>query len=476
MKNFIKAVIVFLTMFLVVLMCEKVLLLKSEDGIEQMEAFYQQKKDTVDVLFVGSSHIYCDVNTGILWDEYGMASFDLGGAEQPYWNSYYYLEEALKTQTPKVIVLDITTPGIRSVDLQPENWVVCNNYGMQWTTNRIEALKVSTLDQSFSRLLLPLNTIHGRYDELTKEDFIDNNNTINYKGFDPRETVTPFDTPDITNVTEMTPVSEKAEKYLRKIIQLTKERNIPLLMISAPYVVTEESEKLYNYVFQIADENQIPYLDFNKMYKELKFDFQTDMAEELHLNISGNEKFSKYLGNYLHTRYNVPDRRQDENYYSWQTDALIQRQEKAKGLLNQAADLNQYLTGLQNSNFIVYLSFGEGIEQSIFDSQIKNKFAELGVTNDLYMNGQAMILQNGQAIFSTTDDTFKNFIKNEKDRLLYVKEDDGSLSIFVNENRYSAENTGIDIFVYDKVQKKAISHRNYLADSKFTLNTTENME
>ncbi|MCR5000599.1 MAG: hypothetical protein K6A71_02245, partial [Lachnospiraceae bacterium] len=221
---------------------DKILLIKSEDGIEQIQSYYKQPEGTVDALFVGSSHIFCHVNTGVLWDEYGISGFDLAGAEQPYWNSYYYIQEALKTQKPKVIVLDISTPGIRPTDYQPENWLITNTYGIKRDRNRYDALKISSLKDSFKRVIIPLNSTHGRYVDLSEEDFTDHNNSVNYKGFDPRETTIYFEAPDVTGVTERGELSDKEVEYLRKIIEYVQGTGIPLLFISSPYVVTAEEQ------------------------------------------------------------------------------------------------------------------------------------------------------------------------------------------------------------------------------------------
>lgn len=462
MKNFLKALIVIATMGFVVLLCDKMLLLKSEDGIEQMESYYLQKENTVDVLFLGSSHIYCDVNTGILWDEYGMAGFDLGGAEQPYWNSYFYLKEALKTQQPAVVVLDITTPGVRSVDLQPENWVICNNYGMHWSKNRIDALKVSTLEQSFERLLFPMNTIHSRYDELTRDDFIDSNQTISYKGFDPREKVTSFETPDVSNVTEMVPVSEKAETYLKKIIALTEQENIPLLMISAPYVVSEESQKLYNYVFHIAEGNRIPYMDFNKLYDEMGLDFHIDMAEDLHLNISGNAKFTKYLGKSLVELYNIPDRRQDAEYASWEVDALNHRQERAKETLIREGSIGHYLSQLSNEQYLIFFLLGSGAEELKQNTQVNQQLKTLGITENKFVDGEALIVNNGVVLFESEEDTFKSLIVEDKERLLYYRETEEKgvekTGIYVNEDVYTLNYDGMSFLIYDKQLNQVVDN------------------
>ena len=75
----------------------RILCVKSPHGVDQARYLYVQPKNKIDVLFLGSSHVHCNVNTQLLWDEYGMAAYLMTGAEQPLWNSYYNLKEALKT-------------------------------------------------------------------------------------------------------------------------------------------------------------------------------------------------------------------------------------------------------------------------------------------------------------------------------------------------------------------------------------------
>ena len=78
---------------------------KSYDGSLMMQNFYGQPENSIDLLCIGSSHAFIDINTGVLWDEYGIPSYVLGGSLQPFWNTYYNLQEAVKTQTPRLVVL-----------------------------------------------------------------------------------------------------------------------------------------------------------------------------------------------------------------------------------------------------------------------------------------------------------------------------------------------------------------------------------
>ena len=49
---------------------------------------------------------------------------------------------------------------------------------------------------------------------------------------------------------------------------------------------------------KIADKNDIPFIDMNlkSVRKELDFNYKTDLADAIHLNIKGSKKTSEYLG------------------------------------------------------------------------------------------------------------------------------------------------------------------------------------
>ena len=483
--NLIRAVVVIAVLVCSYIIVDKTLLLKSEDGIAQMESFYKQKPGTVDAVFVGSSHIYCHINTGILWEDFGISAFDLAGAEQPFWNSYYFIKEGLKYQTPKVIVLDITTPGIRPVDFQPENWVITNNYGFKPNKNRYDALKISTLKQSFSRLLIPLNTTHGRYDELTKDDFIDKNNSINYKGFDPREATVAFDTPDISGVTDFGELSDKEREYLIKIIEYVNGQNIPLVFISSPYVVTAEEQAKYNTIFAIADEYGIPYIDFNKKYEEMELDFQTDLAEVLHLNRTGNAKYTHYIGQcLLDMGYDLKDHRNDGNAYSsWNIDALNQRMDNARYHSKLPISADQYVKDIMvnyvdynsgnknqsledyflpdSSKYVIYVQCGNNLDTAAIGGTMLRNFEHMGLNKSSLVPGAAYIVSGGKALYSSSANDFTVKYDDDENRLLFIRKSDGDnyeTSVKIENRNYVMNNEYIAFVIYDTVLNRVIDN------------------
>lgn len=459
-KNLLRGLVVIIVAAGILLMLNKILLLKSEDGISQLNALYKQNDNTIDALFLGSSHVYCDISTGVLWDDYGIAGFDLGGAEAPSFTSYYHLKEALKTQHPQVIFYEISIAALRPTLNPPEFWVEDNNYGMKWNSNRIDMLRANTLEETFPKILFPLSAMHGRYTDLGENDFTDVRNSINYKGFDPREYVTPFETPDISGVTGYTPCSEKAEEYLRKIIALTKEENIPLVLFVSPYVVNESEQEMYNYMFGIGEAEGVDIIDFNKRYEEMGMDFATDMAEELHLNYSGNYKFSKYLGSILRDEYNIPDRRGNAAYSSWEVDAARQRIERTDLQLLITKDANEFIDLSANTGYVSFVAFSR--DASEIEADTKENLVKLGIPEDKMLADTAYIVKNG-TIVKSLDGHFRADIKEGNDKLLFLSEGDDEarmVTLYVNEKENSYEYCSI-IYTYDTLLNQYVGAKRF---------------
>src|SRR5437870_3052083 len=69
--------------------------------------FYQQKKNSIDLLFLGSSHCYRSFNPAIFDEKLGTNSFNMASPSQSPLTSYYVLKEVLKRQSPKIVILEV---------------------------------------------------------------------------------------------------------------------------------------------------------------------------------------------------------------------------------------------------------------------------------------------------------------------------------------------------------------------------------
>jgi hypothetical protein len=293
-----------------------------EDESNQLPYYYKRKKQDIDVFFVGSSHVFWDIDPVTIWKEAGIPSYILGSNSQPFWNSYFYIKEGLKYQTPKVIVLDVYAASFGPENnASDSNWahILRNNMPLKPSKEKIESIFVSSPDRRID-IFLGFPVYHVRYNELTKRDFVDpyEGGATFRNGYHLDNNVNPQARPDVTNVTATRELPPKQMEYLLKIIELTKNQYIKLLLVKSPFVLSPKEQEYFNSVARIAESNDLRFINYNLLYDELDFDFTTDMADKWHLSYPGGVvKYSRHLAEVLAVEYGLPNRLHDPAYEDW---------------------------------------------------------------------------------------------------------------------------------------------------------------
>lgn len=301
----------------------KVLSFKYCDGIYDIQKFYSEDKNSIDVLVLGSSRSFENVNTEMMFEDYGIAAFDLCGSNQPLWNTYFYLKEALKTQSPKLIILDAYETTYND-DYMGDNTIIKNTFGMKWSMDKIKAICVSVQPERRLQFLLPYIQYHNRYTEVSGADFLKDQGDPYYadwKGFLVNMAEKPIEETTFEPTDEQGKIWPKAEEYLRKTIQLAEDNDIPVFVTVSPSASkTREEQIIYNSVEHIClnDYDNVAFVNFNEFNDRMGIDYLTDAADECHLNYKGNVKYTKLLSEMVKSRYDIPDRRNDPRYASWQ--------------------------------------------------------------------------------------------------------------------------------------------------------------
>ena len=99
--------ICFMLLFLF-LLAGSAYILRGENDIKQRFAgFYYQPRDTLDVIYIGSSPVHPYWAAALAWDEYGFTSWPLAtNVQQPAY-AIYLLKEAMKRQHPKTVIFEL---------------------------------------------------------------------------------------------------------------------------------------------------------------------------------------------------------------------------------------------------------------------------------------------------------------------------------------------------------------------------------
>ncbi len=331
-----------------VFVASKVLKENSEHGVKQCIALYDQPRDTIDVLVLGSSHVHYGINTAKLWEDYGIAAYDYSSAEQPLWVSYHYLIEACKTQKPSVVVLDFFSPAaFDDTHKYKYKFLSDSLYGFRFSVNKLSLMnacfdgKLSLWNKYFPGFV----GYHDQYQDAELEDFYKLfADYEDFKGFTPYFKMDPV-TYYQPNTEDVLAPSDKSVRYLEKIVDYTKKNGIELYITVIPYGlnaeqvtdVVQHEDQRYNWLEQYVDElnaggDEHVYFDYTFKHIEsfdLHFGAGTDMYDASHLNYYGSCKFTDFLGKDLLDRYGrdvIPDHRGDKVYLSWDRNVQIIRQ------------------------------------------------------------------------------------------------------------------------------------------------------
>ena len=114
--------IIFLILLSLAIAATVVIVKRKESDYKYTDFFNEAKKDHIDVLFMGSSHVINAINPVFLFEEYGITSYNMGGHGAMLQATYWELQQALEYCTPKWVVVDtyMLEKSIRYLDNREE--------------------------------------------------------------------------------------------------------------------------------------------------------------------------------------------------------------------------------------------------------------------------------------------------------------------------------------------------------------------
>lgn len=331
MKKRVLAIVVFLAMTLAVLgITQEILKAKFiQDSTTIVDGFYEEKKNDIDVLFIGSSNSFCTIDPLVLYEEYGIASYNFASSSQSMDISLLYLKEALKRQKPKVVALEVNYIPGQNASTAREDSMLWGLTQMPLTFDKLECIYqlLGKVDSEYMSYVFPLLRYHERWKEISRQDYTypieDKTNWT--KGFLQTNQVS--DAPvDLSGYIQEGSawLDERAVSCLEEMAEICKKEGISFVLFKSP------KQDWYQYftieIGKLADRLGIPFIDYNSLVQETGLDTATDFRDIYHLNNGGAAKVSSHMGTFLKEHYELPDRRMDAENNSW--DDAIAYQER----------------------------------------------------------------------------------------------------------------------------------------------------
>ncbi|MDP4176805.1 MAG: hypothetical protein Q8900_00505 [Bacillota bacterium] len=338
-KGFIKGLSFIIILLIIMSALNYIFILKTDHRYKLTQGLYLHKGNCYDVVFIGSSHMNAAMDPNVLWNEYGITSFNYATGGQTINVTYYLLKEVLKQHKNPIVVVDLYYLGLES-KYGDEGYTRSVIDNMRFSKNKLDAINNCTPAQDRINYLFPIFKYHYRWNQLKANDFnLDLNFAYYVKGFNAGTDRYGKANTSNTSVTEMENIPNESKEYLYKIIDLSKKNGFKLIFTNIPCDYNDEdgtdnwvksTAKVLNTASKIAKENDIPYIDYNAEVDELGFDFKNDMNNAGHVNIWGSKILSSDFGKYLKTNYQLTDHRSDINYNSWNEEYKISQIESLK--------------------------------------------------------------------------------------------------------------------------------------------------
>ena len=351
-KNILK-IVFFITIFMILFCALGIFLNPTGTIMEWFQSytvieFYKEKKNSIDVLYVGNSCIYTGISPMEVYKNTGITGYAFSTSGQRMASSYYFIKEAFKTQKPKLVFLEIGE-AFTGIDKNDEMSIRRAIDSLKFSKNKLDMIwdedyKLSNFDKL--SCIFPILRFHSRWNNLDESDlrkfvfkgnytdkgYLLEKNTKKYNGKVNKRLKSEQDDEIKESEEELQfeiskiPIEVRAK--IDKMIEYCKEMNSELIFIKLPEPIVWNEEKR-EIIKDYAKEKNVKFIDLNYDEK-INIDWQTDTQDEgNHLNLYGAEKVGKYLSDYLVDNFDLPDHREEPYYSDWNDFLAAYEEEKS---------------------------------------------------------------------------------------------------------------------------------------------------
>lgn len=321
MKNYIKAV-VFICLLIICLSFVQDKLSYSDELRTQkiFENFYNLEEDSVDVICLGTSAVQRGWLAPIAFRDEGISSYTLATASQPFCLTKYLMEEAQKTQKPKVFVIDIRA-AIETPDDLHEGFIRRITDSMKASPLRIRAVRntlklakkgdnsIDTSDISYYFRLAKYHELYDSSKRAVEKDLKYYNGFAYYEGayYDMKPQK------DVGLVRKNRPLNEYSIKTLNELLDYCDKIEADTVFTIIPFAGSVKELRKINTAKSIIRKRGYKCINFldAKHREAIGVDFNTFFYNDRHTNYYGSENYTKYMCKYLKKNYDIPNRKDD---------------------------------------------------------------------------------------------------------------------------------------------------------------------
>ncbi|MDO4355315.1 MAG: hypothetical protein Q4E13_02230 [Clostridia bacterium] len=506
-KNAIE-IIAFLVIFLIIFWQVQEIVSPDWDWPEEnyrvatsVSGVYAEPTNSLDILWLGTSHMQCGVAPMLVYQNTGVHSYNLATTMQSMALSYGRLKTAFQKQKPKVVFLDVSSLYFSKNNVILKNIWKQTIESIPWNAiaDRLYIFRIyyevlqeicGSADISVFDCLLPIIQNHYSINDL---DFDDYSNVIyeipSYrKGHTLQSEIAPAwsywagnwddlrteyirreKDSQLANEEYVSSCEQMQEnlaynlKWLDEIQILCNENECELVLVKIPVNASPTQYSGYwnmekhQGVIEVASERGLEFIDLN--YEEVNIDWNTDtMDYGVHLNELGAIKVSQYMSNYISEKYNSLLKKNRKDDASWLKDLEAYEIEQNYCLLQLDEDVEHYLWTVRTNGYSILLAVSDTLVGTWTDDKKEMVSKLTGINEDyLCLDHEAYVgyFDNGSAIYEENNALsceYSGTLSNGTQFTLSSKGwyEGGGASICIGDEKYDTNDVGLQIVVYDR--------------------------
>lgn len=389
----------------------------SEDLV--VDEFYDVEKDSLELLFMGSSQMTYGVNPYLVYEEYGVSSYSISSGNMCPLIQYYWLLDAFKVQNNvKTLIFDT------SMLFEPEGETRYRRAlnSMKWSVNKLKAIWAHGQDElaedGMELYLFDFLRYHSRWNELEKIDFKYWSSEYNFfRGTRMTGYVWNPDIPYEQYIIDNDPeddaeieLNQLQFDYFERILGLCEERDINVILIKTPKESWSKEGTIF--VEKYAEENGYPFIDFStdEGFKTLNLNYYGDFKDKDHLNARGARKLTRYLMDYvMETGVEYTDYREVEGFALEKEDEY--RLDYGEKMLRTCVKVEEIFEHLKSDLFEIVIQSTDDIS-ALWTEEYQKMLEETGATIDIsQMAGKnyVIVIKQGKCVYEEVSDARINY-------------------------------------------------------------------
>lgn len=263
------------------------------------------------------------------WNQKGITSYSLACKGMPASINYHLIKESLKTQTPKLIVIDVFSYVRRnSSKTYTSNYIERVSSCLNYSQNRRDLIAYAAnydvteiRNQEKKNLEKDFFLYCDRWNNLDKASlrFVFNSVPNYNKGFRPTSSKEKVIEPNfnVSKVNKEAEISNSTYTLLDDMMDYSEKANQYIYFVMSPIIITKDEKEILNTIQAHIEKRGFKFLDTCEKYDEMNIDFGNDYYNKNHMNIYGAEKYTKYLLEFLDSQYSLNDHRNEFSYDIW---------------------------------------------------------------------------------------------------------------------------------------------------------------